>query len=126
MHFEKIGCLHYAREIWKLVIKLDLITLTRRYEQITKYLHQIEVTSNTNTNQACSNVKIITKKEAKYLKNIIAQIQTIYRPPINRRRRLIDEIGSLAKSLFGMMDAKYHERLINEQMQLLQNKQQTL
>jgi len=47
---------------------------------------------------------------------------TIYRPPTNRRRGLIDGIGSIAKSLFGTMDAN-DEKLINEQIQLLQNKQ---
>jgi len=54
MHFEKIGRLHYARETWKLVIKLDHTTLTRRYEQITKYLYQTEVTCKT---QACGRIK---------------------------------------------------------------------
>jgi len=56
---------------------------------------------------------------------MLAQIRTIYKPPTNRRRRLIDGIGSLAKSLFGTMDAKY-EKLIKEQLKLLQNKQQTI
>jgi len=60
-----------------------------------------------------------------YLKNIMTQICTIYKPPINRRRELIDGISSIAKSLFGTMDAN-DERLINEQIQLLQNTQLTL
>jgi len=56
---------------------------------------------------------------------MLVQIRTIYKPPTNRRRGLIDGIGSLAKSLFGMMDAK-DEKLIKEQLELLQNKQQTI
>jgi len=123
MHLEKIGRLHYARETWKLVIKLDYTTLTQRYEQITKYLHQTEVTCR--ITQLCDHIAAITGKEMKYLKNIITQIQTIYRPPTNRRRGLIDGIGSIAKALFGTMDAN-DEKLINEQIQLLQNKQLTL
>jgi len=85
----------------KLVIKLDHITLTRRYEQITKYLHQTEVTCK--TIQACSRIEAITGKEIKYLKSIMTQIQTIYRFPTNRRRGIVDSIdggiGSIAKSL---------------------------
>jgi len=73
MYFEKFGHLHYARETWKLVIKLDHTTFTRRYEQITKYLHQIEVTCK--TTQACTRIEAITEKEMKYLKNIMTQIQ---------------------------------------------------
>jgi len=44
---------------------------------------------------------------------MIAQIRTIYKPLTNRRRELIDGIGSLAKSLFETMDAK-DEKLIKE------------
>jgi len=82
MHFEKIERLHYARETWKLAIKLDYTTLTRRYEHITKYLHQTEVTCK--TTQACGRIEVITGKEINYLKNIMTQIRTIYRPPTNR------------------------------------------
>jgi len=61
----------------------------------------------------------------KYLKNIIIQIRTIYRSLTNKRRGLIDGIDSITKSLFGTMDAN-DEKLINAQIQLLQNKQLTL
>lgn len=74
---------------------------------------------------ACNNLDIIAKREAKYLKNVMTQIQTIYKPPTNRRRGLIDGIGSIAKTLFGTMDAN-DEKHINEQLNLLENKQQTL
>jgi len=51
---------------------------------------------------------------------MMSQIQTIYKSLTNRRRGLIDGIGSLAKSLFETMDAK-DEKLIKEQLELLQN-----
>jgi len=46
------------------------------------------------------------------------------RPSINRHRGLIDGIASIAKSLFDTMDA--NDEKLNEQIQLLQNKQLTL
>jgi len=68
--------------------------------------------------QACGNIKIVTQREAQHLRGMMAQIQTIYKSPTNRRRELIDGIGSLAKSLFGTMDAK-DEKLIKKQLELL-------
>jgi len=55
----------------------------------------------------------------------MTQIQTIYRSPTNRRRGLVNGIDSIAKSLIGTMNAN-DEKLINEQIQLLQYKQLTL
>ncbi|KAL6418438.1 hypothetical protein ACFW04_012092 [Cataglyphis niger] len=55
----------------------------------------------------------------------MTQIQTIYKPSTNRRRGLINGIGSIAKSLFGTMDAN-DEKRINEQLDLLENRQQII
>jgi len=75
--------------------------------------------------QACGNIEIVTQREIQYLRGIMSQIQTIYKPPTNRHRGLINGIDLLAKSLFGTIDAK-DEKLIKEQLELLQNKQQAI
>jgi len=61
----------------------------------------------------------------KYLKSNDTNTNYLQIPETNKRRELIDGIGSITKSLFGTMDAN-DEKLINEQIQLLQNKQLTL
>jgi len=43
----------------------------------------------------------------------------------NNKRGLIDAIGTISKTLFDTMDAD-DERIINEQLNLLRNNQQTL
>ncbi|KAL6417482.1 hypothetical protein ACFW04_012710 [Cataglyphis niger] len=116
--------------MWKLVIKLDLITLNNRYEQISTYLQETKKMCDTMKLQnhyhqdACSTLDIIAKREARYLKNM-TQIQTIFKPPTNRRRGLVDGKGSIAKSLFGTMDAN-DEKRINEQLDLLENRQKLI
>jgi len=125
IYFEKIGKLHHAKETWKLVVKLDLTSLTTRYNQIMQYLKKAKIMCAESQTQTCGNIGLITQREEQYLQNMMTQIRTIYKPPTNRRRGLIDGIGSLAKSLFGTMDAK-DEKLIKEQLDLLQNKQQTI
>jgi len=72
IYFEKIGRLHYAREIWKLVIKLDLTTLTTRYSQIMKYLQKAKVMCAESQTQACGNIELITQREAQYLQGDLA------------------------------------------------------
>ncbi|KAL6419168.1 hypothetical protein ACFW04_014045 [Cataglyphis niger] len=130
LYFEQIAELYFIKETWKLVIKLDLTTLNNRYEQISNYLQEAETMCDTMKLQnhyhqdAYSTLDIIVKKEVRYLKNMI-QIQTIYKPPTNQRRGLIHGIGSIAKSLFGTMDAN-DEKCINKQLDLLENRQQII
>jgi len=56
--------------------------------------------------QACGNIEIVMQREPPYLRDMMSQIQTIYKSPTNRRRGLINGIGSVAKSLFGTMNVK--------------------
>src|SRR5436190_12369587 len=131
LYYEKVGRLHHAKETWKLVIKLDLTTLSERYRQIIDYLKETEKMCEKKNfddvyhKETCENLDKIAKKEMNYLTIIIEQLQTIYEQPTNRRRGLIDGIGSIAKSLFGTMDAN-DEKRINEQLNLLENSQQIL
>jgi len=98
IYFEKIGKLHHAKETWKLVVKLDLTSLTTRYNQIMQYMKKAKVMCAESQTQTCGNIGLITQREEQYLQNMMTQIRTIYKPPTNRRRGLIDGIGSLAKS----------------------------
>jgi len=57
-----------------------------------KYLQKAKVIYTESQTQACGNIEIVTQKEAQYLRGMMSQIQTIYKPPTNRRRGLIDGI----------------------------------
>jgi len=53
-------------------------------------------------------------------KILMNRIQTVYGTKTNKRRGLINGLGSIAKTLFGTMDAN-DEKLISEQLTLLYN-----
>jgi len=67
----------------------------------------------------------IVRKESRQLNRIMTTINTAYVTLTNKRRGLVDGIGTIAKTLFGIMDAN-DDKLINEQLQLLENRQQTI
>jgi len=60
------------------------------------------------------------KKIRKKIQILMDRIQTIYGTEINKRRGLINGLGSIAKTLFGTMDAN-DKKLISEQLTLLHN-----
>jgi len=77
---------------------------------------------NRNRKRPTDVLQIIHKDSAK-LALLSTHLRALYKT-LNNKRGLIDAIATISKT-FGMMDAE-DERIINEQLNLLQNNQQTL
>jgi len=68
-------------------------------------------------------IQVIEKDNAK-LRVLIERLNTIYQTP-KLKRSLINVIGSISKTLLGIIKAE-DATLINEEIKLLQNKQLTI
>lgn len=122
IYFEKIGRMHPVEAHWKLVIKTDTTSLEARLDQVTKSVKRTEDMCNAliiNKN-TCNGFQKIMEKGHNKIQKLINKIQTVYKTPSDKRRGLIDGLGTVAKTLFGTMDAN-DEKLINEQLSLLHN-----
>ncbi|XP_032664086.1 uncharacterized protein LOC116852645 [Odontomachus brunneus] len=130
IYFDKQGQLYQITSTWKIVIKVNLKTLDLRRDQLEEYLENTKKICDvqgftSNTGKTCNNLYDIVKTRLNRTRLILNRIYEIHSIIPNRRRGLIDGIGMIAKSLFGTMDAN-DEKIINEQLQLLENKQETL
>lgn len=100
-----------------------------RIWQIHKYINQTnEMCDNIRAEdikRTCNNLKSIINNDFKTITKVKELINTLYKTRTNKRRGIIDGIGSITKTLFGIMDAN-DRKLIEEQLQLLQNNQHTL
>jgi len=112
---------------WKLVIKLDVGALEIRSQQLRDYTEQLEEHCKIligNVQQTCTNVLQIIHKDSDKLTLLLTHLRALYKTP-NSKRGLIDATGTDSKTLFETMDAD-DEKIINEQLTLLRNNQQTL
>jgi hypothetical protein len=127
IYYEKIGQLQQTKATWKMAIRIDVTALNIRHQQLQENLARIEeicnhaIKSIKNTCQIT--LQTIRRENSKMTRNL-GQLQTIYRSPLSKRG-LIDAVGQISKTLFGTMDAE-DAKIINEQIQLLNNQQQTL
>ncbi|XP_036148955.1 uncharacterized protein LOC118647693 [Monomorium pharaonis] len=101
---------------------MDIASLAPRLEHITKSIERTDIMcksllANVKT---CKNLHGILDKGHNKTKHLIHTIQMVYRTPTDKRRGLINGVGSIAKTLFGTMDAD-DEKTINEQLTLLEN-----
>jgi len=118
--------MNQVESAWKLIIKLDIGALEIRFQQLRDYTEQMEDHCNTfigNVQQTCSNVLQMINKDNAKLALLLTHLRTLYKTSNNKRG--LDAIGTVSKTLFGTMDAD-DERIINEQLNLLANNQQTL
>ncbi|XP_020297857.1 uncharacterized protein LOC109862274, partial [Pseudomyrmex gracilis] len=111
---------------WKLAIRLDVTSMYSSLEQLQKMLDK--------TGDLCDNEKIFSKnkefcdsfsgelrhREFNKVSTLVRKIKMIVGTPTRSRRGLVNAVGSVAKVLFGTMDAE-DEKVISEQLQLIGN-----
>jgi len=127
IYFEEVGILNQIESAWKLVIELDVEALEICSQQLRDYTEQLEEHCKTlieNVQQTCTNVLQIINKDSDKLTLLLSHLRALYNPP-NNKRGLIDAIGTVSKTLFETIDAD-DEKIINEQLTLLRNNEQTL
>jgi len=118
--------MNQIESIWKLVIELDvrMIEISTTLGLRKKYRRMLQKTYRKCIQQTCQNImKIIQKDEAKLtlqLTHLIALYKTS-----SSRRGLINAIGTISKTLFGIMDAD-DTRTVNKQLDLLRNNRKTI
>ncbi|XP_072762326.1 uncharacterized protein [Anoplolepis gracilipes] len=130
IYFEKIGKVNQVESAWKMVIKLDITALSHRHQQLQGYMAQTRALYydkplEEDMKDTCDTLLQLTEKDNEQVTTLLTRIETIYQTSEKPRRGLIDGLGTIAKTLFGTMDAD-DERIIKEQMNFLQRKQQTL
>jgi len=97
--------MNQIESVWKLMIELDVGAIEIKYQQFQDYKNtekrckRLTKTSNRRQNI----MKIIQKDEAK-LTLQLTYLRALYKNPSDRRR-LINAIRMISKTLFGTMDA---------------------
>ncbi|XP_015591665.1 uncharacterized protein LOC107266060 [Cephus cinctus] len=114
-----MGNLVNYKDTWKLVIHTDLSPIFEREATIKQYLSKTKKMCGTTSLELQRICKAFSTSSKARLQEIDAKLEyvkeTILDPQSKRKRGLIDGLGSLAKSLFGTMDAE-DAKLINKQI----------
>ncbi|XP_020296658.1 uncharacterized protein LOC109861429 [Pseudomyrmex gracilis] len=126
VYYEKYGTMLYASEKWRLVVRLDVSTVYTRTERTERMLDY--------TTKACENAAITRRnrelcegfaaelrQRLQKVEKIVKRVKTIVGTQKRRQRGLVNALGSVAKILFGTMDAE-DEKRVSEQVELLNKK----
>lgn len=130
VYFEKLGKINQVESTWKLVIKTDITAMDHRQKQVMNYMAQTRALCydkplEQKMKETCSTLLQLTEKEYKKAATLLTRLKKTYQFSKKTRRGLVNGLGALAKSLFGTMDAD-DEKIINEQLNLIKGRQQTL
>ncbi|KAL6268236.1 hypothetical protein P5V15_001350 [Pogonomyrmex californicus] len=118
IYYEEIGQLRQAESAWKLVIKLGAKELEIRHQQLQDYIEETVQCGKIigNAQLVCRNIMRIIEKDNIKLTTLLTQVKTLYKT--DRRRGLLNAVGSVSKILFGTIDAE-DRKLIDEQLRTL-------
>ncbi|KAL6438805.1 hypothetical protein ACFW04_003710 [Cataglyphis niger] len=82
-----------------MVIKLDIAVMDHRHEQLENYALQIKM------KETCHNLLQIAKKDREQAAKLLKRLKIANQTPKKTKQELIDGLGTLAKTLFGTIDA---------------------
>lgn len=104
--------------------------MDHRHEQLRNYIAQTRALCydkplQIKMKETCHNLLQIAEKDREQAEKLLKRLKFAYQAPKKTRRGLIDGLGTIAKTLFGTMDAD-DEKIIKEQLNLMQRNQQTL
>ncbi|XP_076664417.1 uncharacterized protein LOC143366881 [Andrena cerasifolii] len=116
IHFTHLGKLYMITDSWKVVTHLRMDTLFGRGQQLLSYIDNIKIVCkqnklNAEIRKSCNNYLDIVVRRAEKLATRLKQVSGIPSSIHNKRRGLINGLGSLAKTLFGTMDANDAEQI---------------
>jgi len=108
LYYEKLRKLYQAESSWKLVINIDIGSINKRIHTLQDYIDH--------AHHLCK-IQIESKmyENMKQLLEIIIlanRINIIYQTTQNKKRGLIDGIGSIAKAFFGCIMNASNKKII--------------
>lgn len=113
IYFDKITNMHLIRDEWKLIVYYDMSPYWEGNEILTKYIDSLEGVCYKDKKPSLCDVILLQLRHGfaeleHYNKILLGQQTTLQTPRV--RRGLINGIGNIAHSLFGVLDDQFAEQ----------------
>lgn len=128
VYFDKITNMHLIRDNWHLIVYYDTNPYQEGIAALLKYIQYLEtVCPAIRTQTPCDGIMLQLAHEFEEIKhyNNIIMINDSFMTNKRRRRGLIDGVGYVANSLFGVLDQRFAEKY-EKDIDLLKNNENHL
>lgn len=124
IYFDKVADMHIVQEEWKMIVFYNMSSYWQSQLDIERYIsHLSDLCQKETTYSAFVTISIQLQHELAELKHYNIVLQTEHGKRI--KRGLINGVGYIANSLFGVLDDRFAEKY-NQDIKLLQNNQDHL
>lgn len=120
VYFDKISNMHLIRDDWHLIVYYDTNPYKEGMSALAKYIKYLETICTTIRDQTpCDGIMLQLGhefEEIKHYDSIITMNESFVTGERRRRRRrgLIDGVGYVANSLFGVLDQRFAEKYVKD------------
>ncbi|XP_076673155.1 uncharacterized protein LOC143378125 [Andrena cerasifolii] len=129
IYFENLGDLQIYRDSWKLILHLDISYIYRRESNLQAALYDIlaqcKTPSTNNLQKFCKTFGTKIQSKVDRVTKFLTYVQQTISSAPKQRRGLIDGLGYIGKSLFGLMDSE-DRKIINDQIGFLKRQDSRL
>ncbi|XP_076674658.1 uncharacterized protein LOC143372393 [Andrena cerasifolii] len=129
IYFENLGDLQIYRDSWKLILHLDISYIYRRESNLQAALYDIlaqcKTPSTNNLQKFCKTFGTKIQSKVDRVTKFLTYVQQTISSAPKQRRGLIDGLGYIGKSLFGLMDSE-DRKIINDQIDFLKRQDSRL
>ena len=129
IYFENIGDLQIYRGSWKLILHVDISYIYRRDSNLQAALYDIRAECKTpstdNLQKFCKTFGTKIQSKVDRVAKLLTYVQQTISSAPKQRRGLIDGLGYIGKSLFGLMDSEDRKK-INDQIDFLKRQDSRL
>ncbi|CAG9126303.1 unnamed protein product [Plutella xylostella] len=122
VYFDKISNAQLIRDEWRLIVYYDMNPYRDGLSTITEYLYYInKVCTKIRSQSHCEEIMLQLRHEfgeIKHYDGVLSNQQTVRR---RRRRGLVNLVGNVANTLFGVLDSQFAEKYENDINLIKQN-----
>lgn len=110
IYFDKVANMRLQREEWKLIVYCDMAPYWRGIDTLNKYMNHLENICSSDQISQCDVVRLQLRHGYEELEHYNSVLLGQQMHQLRRRRGLINGVGYVARSLFGILDEDFAEK----------------
>ncbi|KAH9635216.1 hypothetical protein HF086_001562 [Spodoptera exigua] len=121
IYFDRLSNLQYIKDEWRLVVYYNMTTYWKGLSDIKSYVNHIKTMCITHSSKQYQSIIVQLEQEISEIEHYDMLLKNTNEAPMRLRRGLVNGVGYIANSLFGVLDERFAEKYKSDIEQISHN-----